>query len=226
MKLLFLIYFRILKQSTDSLLLPKVLEGLARFAHLINVDFFEDLLNVLKQISAQQNSDYIHNKNTNLSAPVCALHCIIAAFELMDTLGQSLKVDLQDFYSGMYMHMIRLSSRPGNAESFARGRNEVELLLSGIDSLLKRNREIPIARVSSFVKRLSILALNSPSNAALAYMSSIKSALKRFPMIGRLVEDDGRVATGMYDALMDDPDMCNPFATSLYELSLLNVTLF
>jgi nucleolar complex protein 3 len=54
-------------------------------------------------------------------------------------------------------------------------------------------------------------------------MATIKNALKRFPTLTRFIEEDGRVATGTYSAFMDDPDMCNPFATSLWELSILSV---
>lgn len=69
LKLLFALYFRILKmpiakddkgQSPKEAdrkkieeLLPAALEGLTRFAHLVNVDFFRDLLNVLKQVAAE-----------------------------------------------------------------------------------------------------------------------------------------------------------------------------
>lgn len=72
LKLLFALYFRILKMpiSTDDQgrlpkeadkkkmeeLLPAALEGLTRFAHLVNVDFFRDLLNVLKQVAAESSS--------------------------------------------------------------------------------------------------------------------------------------------------------------------------
>jgi hypothetical protein len=47
---LFVLYFSILKQTRRTPLLPAALEGLARFAHLVNVDFFRDLLGVLRTI--------------------------------------------------------------------------------------------------------------------------------------------------------------------------------
>jgi nucleolar complex protein 3 len=48
----FLTYFRILKQAPDSQLLSPALKGLAKFAHLINVDFFADLMSVLSSLLA------------------------------------------------------------------------------------------------------------------------------------------------------------------------------
>merc|ERR1712037_544882 len=42
-KLVFTIYFRILKSFPKSSLMGSVLEGLSRFAHIINIEFFSDL---------------------------------------------------------------------------------------------------------------------------------------------------------------------------------------
>ncbi|KAE8590818.1 hypothetical protein XENTR_v10018217 [Xenopus tropicalis] len=50
LNIVFLTYFRILKRAQKSILIPSVLEGLAKFAHLINVDFFDDLLVVLHKL--------------------------------------------------------------------------------------------------------------------------------------------------------------------------------
>ena len=47
LKFVFVTYFRVLKTVGHSPLLSPVLEGLAKFAHLINVDFFNDLMAAL-----------------------------------------------------------------------------------------------------------------------------------------------------------------------------------
>jgi nucleolar complex protein 3 len=52
LKLVFATYFRILKARAPALM-GSVLEGLARYAHLINQDLFGDLLEALKEIVAQ-----------------------------------------------------------------------------------------------------------------------------------------------------------------------------
>lgn len=46
----FMTYFRILKRMPTTSLLEPVLEGLAKFAHLINIEFFEDLVDSLSEI--------------------------------------------------------------------------------------------------------------------------------------------------------------------------------
>lgn len=77
LKLLFALYFRILKLPVEqhSLLLAPALEGLARFSHLINVDFFRDLLEVLKDIMAQSQNVRIQ------------LLCVITSLELLSGQG-------------------------------------------------------------------------------------------------------------------------------------------
>jgi len=55
-KHMFMTYFRVLKRMPSTALLPPVLEGLAKFAHLINVDFFEDLVTTLGELVEQKVS--------------------------------------------------------------------------------------------------------------------------------------------------------------------------
>ena len=55
LRMVFTTYFRILKLGTSHLM-GAVLEGLAKFAHLINQEFFGDLLEALKEIVTQASS--------------------------------------------------------------------------------------------------------------------------------------------------------------------------
>ncbi|KAG6007953.1 hypothetical protein E4U21_005314 [Claviceps maximensis] len=56
LKLVFATYFRILKQRSPHLM-GAVLEGLAKYAHLINQDFFGDLLEALKDLIRHSDED-------------------------------------------------------------------------------------------------------------------------------------------------------------------------
>ncbi|RXW24153.1 hypothetical protein EST38_g1720 [Candolleomyces aberdarensis] len=94
LKLLFALYFRILKTPTPTNLLPAALSGIAKFAHLVNIDFFKDLMQVLKDLI---NTDTIDPDDADVnthSAPlgdfkgVChRLLCINTAFELLSGQG-------------------------------------------------------------------------------------------------------------------------------------------
>lgn len=50
LKLLFVLYFRILKNPAPTPLLPAALQGIAKYAHLVSIDFFRDLMRVLKDL--------------------------------------------------------------------------------------------------------------------------------------------------------------------------------
>ncbi|KAL8865512.1 MAG: hypothetical protein Q9174_006845, partial [Haloplaca sp. 1 TL-2023] len=64
LKLVFVTYFRILKARVPNLT-GAVLEGLAKYAHLINQDFFGDLLEALKDLIAASSEDSIQDDADN-----------------------------------------------------------------------------------------------------------------------------------------------------------------
>jgi nucleolar complex protein 3 len=116
---------------------------LIRFARLINIDFFEDLLQVLKKISIEHQKLYLSGDEGD--SPIAALHCIIAAFELLESVGGALKIDISDFYSSLYVQMSRLSITIESYDNIAqstRKKTEMQLLLRGIEFMLKKNREV------------------------------------------------------------------------------------
>lgn len=96
LKLLFALYFRIVKLDYRSPLLPAALEGLARFAHLVNIDFFRDLLEVLKGIIKRGVDDALDEEDEEDNGNALSsmrndtrerLLCIVTAFELLQGQG-------------------------------------------------------------------------------------------------------------------------------------------
>lgn len=96
LKLLFVLYFRILKNPSPTPLLPAALQGISRFAHLVNIDFFKDLMKVLKELISRELEDFQADDGT-MSTPKdtrdieCRLLCIVTAFELLS--GQGMFID-------------------------------------------------------------------------------------------------------------------------------------
>lgn len=108
LKLVFACYFRVLKHHQTSKLLPAVLEGLAklvlcavlsftdsqswqllyRFAHLISVDFFRDLLEAMKQVM-HSGASADNDEEVIISAADTRrrLLCSITAFQLLSGQG-------------------------------------------------------------------------------------------------------------------------------------------
>jgi nucleolar complex protein 3 len=223
LKFLFLIYFRVLKQASTSPLVPVALEGLSLYTHLINIDFFDDLLKVLKEISSELHQKYLEGQGSAITA----LHCVISALELVESVQGALEMDMTDFYGLLYTILGRMGARPGSVEGRKRGgvktRGEVELVLRGVAFMLAKGRKVPMERVAAFMKRMATIALATPHNGAIAILKTIKRGLDKFPSLIAFVEEDGRLGTGVYDACRDDPQLCNPFATSMWEIPVLTV---
>ena len=121
LKLVFVTYFRILKMRSPNLM-GAVLEGLARYAHLINQDFFGDLLEALKDlIGHAETRDDIEEEGEDIETTRNltreALLCIITAFALLE--GQdaakaqaTLSLDLSFFITHLYKTLHALSLNP------------------------------------------------------------------------------------------------------------------
>jgi nucleolar complex protein 3 len=233
----FVTYFRILKIASKSVLLSPVLEGLAKFAHLINVDFFHDLLNVLKQISLEQYQNYLDVKGNHSAETKNALHCVIAAFQLLSGQGEALNIDLKDFYSSLYTQMMRipLSTESCRVEQEAAGpggemshmavlrHSDIHLLLQGFELVFFKKKQLPIQRVAAFVKRLATISLQLSSNALLACLAMIRSLMIRFPKLDILFDVESRMGTGVYRPYLDDLELANANATNLWEMSQLTM---
>ncbi|KAB5570452.1 nucleolar complex-associated protein [Coniochaeta sp. 2T2.1] len=127
LKLVFATYFRILKLRSPHLM-GATLEGLAKYAHLINQDFFGDLLEALKDLirytEADEEGDEDDEDNKdNDDEPVVrnpsreALLCTVTAFALLA--GQdahdsrsNLHLDLSYFTTHLYRSLLTLSVNP------------------------------------------------------------------------------------------------------------------
>jgi nucleolar complex protein 3 len=128
LKMVFATYFRILKARTPHLM-GAVLEGLAKYAHLINQDFFGDLLEALKDLirdsgNEEEGDDADANgdeEDEELSVirdtSREALLCTVTAFALLE--GQDahnarsdLHLDLSFFITNLYRSLLSLSVNP------------------------------------------------------------------------------------------------------------------
>ncbi|WEW61160.1 hypothetical protein PRK78_006650 [Emydomyces testavorans] len=131
LKLVFTTYFRILKLRSPSLM-GATLEGLAKYAHLINQDFFGDLLEVLRELisdssqpnPAEEEAVNSHTETTpdpqnpptrNTTREV--LLCSTTAFALFQgqdasKAASTLHLDLSFFISHLYQTLYPASLHP------------------------------------------------------------------------------------------------------------------
>uniref|UniRef100_A0A8C9Y8B2 Nucleolar complex protein 3 homolog n=1 Tax=Sander lucioperca TaxID=283035 RepID=A0A8C9Y8B2_SANLU len=197
LNIVFLVYFRILKKAQKSVLLPAVLEGLANFAHLINLEFFDDLLNVLQNLI--QSGDLTNRES---------LHCIQTVFTILSGQGDVLNIDPLNFYSQLYRMLPRLHAGAPN--------DDIIIVLRCLDAMLTRRRkQVTLQRAMAFVKRLSTLSLHVLPNASVGLLAASRATA--FPRCDLLLDNEVQ-GSGFYLAELDEPEHCNSQNTALWEL--------
>jgi nucleolar complex protein 3 len=127
LKMVFVTYFRILKARSKKLM-GAVLEGLARYSHLINQDFFGDILEALRDMitrdeaaaateSDVEDEEDLDDADFQRSATRESLLCVITAFALLQgqdgaTAASTLKLDLSFFITHLYRTLHPVSLNP------------------------------------------------------------------------------------------------------------------
>ncbi|KAL4265268.1 Nucleolar complex-associated protein 3 [Pleurotus pulmonarius] len=250
LKLLFVLYFRILKNDRPTPLLPSALRGIAKFAHLVNIDFFKDLMQVLKNLILRDHGEESFGVPDPSSARVDfhniqhRLLCIITAFELLSGQGEALNLDLSDFVSCLYAQILPMSLIP-EIESSTRTpakpnphhqrtpSNKLsteaslsDLLFHALSIVFFNGKTAsgsppPPWRSAAFAKRLLSAALHWPSHSALRALEFTQRLLAKDPKLEALLSTEDRAFDGVYRPDVDDPQLCNPFGTAFWELNLL-----
>ncbi|TDL27539.1 nucleolar complex-associated protein 3 [Rickenella mellea] len=246
LKLLFVLYFRILKLPNPSPLLGAALRGISRFAHLVNIDFFKDLMQVLKDLIARgskfdhdaseqdDNEDPATNQDSH--EMIHRLQCIVTAFELLTGQGEALNIDLSDFVNRLYAIILPLSALPGVEEpapntrghsgvkSHVGGDSPADMLFRALNLVFTPRASASTAppwRSAAFAKRLMTAALHFPPTTARRSLVFVESLLAKEPRVEALLSTEERVADGVYRPDIDDPQLCNPFGTAFWEVHLI-----
>ncbi|NXK48911.1 NOC3L protein, partial [Chauna torquata] len=202
LNIVFLTYFRILKKAQKSPLLPAVLEGLAKFAHLINVEFFDDLLIVLHSLIASGDLSYRES-----------LHCILSAFHILSGQGDVLNIDPMKFYTHLYKTLFSLHAGSTN--------DDIGIVLQCLDVMLaKRRKQVSQQRALAFIKRLSTLALHVLPNSSIGILATNRVLMQTFPKMDLLLDNESQ-GSGIFLPELNEPEHCNAQNTALWELHLL-----
>ncbi|KAF8590512.1 nucleolar complex-associated protein 3 [Ramaria rubella] len=242
LKLLFVLYFRILKSPNWTPLLPAALQGLSRYAHMVNIDFFEDLMQVLKDLiegtSDETKSMELYSDGGGADTGVKhRLFCIVTAFELLSGQGEALNIDLRDFVNHLYALILPLSVQPhieATLQWSAGVRQDGSLSQESTADLLFRGLTLafPVrsagtsspVRAAAFAKRILVASLSFPPVTALRSLDFVQGLLVNEPKLQALLATDDRTADGIYRSDVDDPQLANPFGTSFWELAHLAET--
>ncbi|KAH0495450.1 hypothetical protein TgHK011_009000 [Trichoderma gracile] len=249
LKLVFATYFRILKMRAPRLM-GAVLEGLAKYAHLINQDFFGDLLEALKDLIrhsdddaaadlAADNEDDDSVSVRNLTRE--ALLCTVTAFALLE--GQdahnsrnTLHLDLTFFTTHLFTSLLTLAvhpdlelTKPNRSSASSASRINVQtttvLLIRSLIAILLppwNIRSVPPLRLAAFTKQLMTAALQLPDKSCQAALGLLNDiAATHGKKIASLWNTEERKGDGRHNPLSDTVEGSNPFAATVWEGELL-----
>lgn len=201
-----LTYFRILKNndtSTRQALLPVALEGLAKFAHLINIDTVVDLLDVLKQLLLKVDELPLE----------AAMNCVLTAFLTLQGPGREMQIDVKEYVTPLYSQLARLGTEEHS-------RKNTDITLKCLTSAFIKRREYSMVRVAAFIKQIFTVALHAPSQTGVPLIALARQILQRYPSVHQMLDNESDVITaGQYTPDVEDPEFSNPFSTSAWELA-------
>lgn len=205
-----LTYFRILKSDNLNAshieeLLPPALEGLAKLAHLINIETVMDLMTVLKTLLQKVDA-------LPLDA---ALNCVLTAFQALHGPGREMKVDQKEYIRPLYSQLPRLCVAK-NSQQYT------ETMLTCLQLAFVKRREFSTVRIAAFLKKIFTVAMHTPPHTAVPLIAFARQLLQRYPSAHQMLENEQDVITsGEYKPEVEDPEHSNPFATSAWELGTL-----
>ncbi|CCX15572.1 nucleolar complex-associated protein-domain-containing protein [Pyronema domesticum] len=243
LKLVFVTYFKILKERPPGLM-AATLEGLAKFSHLINLDFFGDLLVALKELIAEATEELESEDDTTdedtRNATREALLCTITAFALLQGQGDKmLAVDLAFFTNHLYSTLLPLCLNadiefshkslrlPDPDAPFEPTRvnvaTQIEMVIRALDALFfKQNGATNVLRMAAFTKRLLLTSMHMPEKSALAISGVVGKLGKKYNrQLAGLFSTEESVGDGVYLMESEEPERSNPFAATIWETVLL-----
>lgn len=210
---IFFIYFRFIKDfialASDDVdancrIMTPVLHGLSKFAHLLNVDFFDDLLTLLFRLVVSGRLSHLQS-----------IHCLNTVFTILSGEGSALNIDPQRFYTRLYTALNEF-----DVENDESGDN-MQCLTECFDRMLvKRKKQLTLQRVMSFCKKLTMVSLQSSSPAIMVYMCLLRILLQDHPQADCLLDEES-FGSGKFDPSIEDPEFAHASATLLWELHTL-----
>ena len=158
------------------------------------------------------------------------LVAIITAFDLLSGQGEALNIDLGDFINALFA-LLRplcldtgLEDPPEGSIPSRLNAPTSELMFQCLDTIFfsHTNRTLlPPWRLAAFAKRLIECALHFPSKSAKRALEMVRTMMVKEPKLEGMLDSEERMFDGVYRPELDDPQLMNPFATSMWEIEVL-----
>ncbi|ANZ77118.1 BA75_03861T0 [Komagataella pastoris] len=234
------LYLDMLQQRPESLMAP-VLEGLARYGHMVNFDMLGDFLQVLRELSGGILSTSPDNNLTGDEIRQVLL-CVVTAFALLSNHSQhKVNIDLSSFVATLYAVLPLVAQDPDIEFSHKSLRladpltgvdgpasrpsvnvsTKAELVLKALDSVFFASRSSTSNRVMAFTKRLYMTMLHTPEKTTIALLKFMEKLSGRFSEVAGLYSTEDTIANGVYNAETDNIERSNAACATLWENELL-----
>ncbi|XP_047034580.1 nucleolar complex protein 3 homolog [Helicoverpa zea] len=202
-KTVFHIYFRLLKTAPHSKLLASALNGLAKFTHVINLEYYSDLVAILGTLI----TDEMLSGHSRLLC-VRTVLCVLAGA------GDALNVDPAKFHA--YLYTCMLGAHAGKSHG------DAKIMLEAVTQICARARRVSAGVLQGFAKRLATLAPQLQHNGALACLALLHQLAQQSKAVSTLLEADNEAGgSGRFDPLSPSPEHCNAHAALPTELCTL-----
>ncbi|XP_047511267.1 nucleolar complex protein 3 homolog [Pieris napi] len=202
-RLAFHIYFRLLKTAPRSKLLIAVLQGLAKFTHVINLEYYSDLVAILTQLVRDELVDARSR-----------LLCVRTVLAMLSGAGDALNIDPHHFHDHLYASALTVHAASNDSEN--------RLVLEAISAICGRARRVSASVLLAFSKRLGTLAIQQQHHAALAALTLLHQLVQQSKSVSSLLDTEEIVGSGRFDPFAKSPEHCAAHAATLYELSALS----
>ncbi|XP_055947191.1 nucleolar complex protein 3 homolog [Argiope bruennichi] len=200
---IFWVFFHILKDGEKVSLIGPALEGLSKFAYLINLEFFDDL-----------NAVVCGMMESGKLSDVDKLHGVYTLFTILAGQAESLHIDPLKIYCHMYQGLLNLSHST-DVEHF-------DLTLKCLEfNILRKKKKISFNRILAFIKRVCSVSLQTPVHGTLGLLCSVRNIMMNVKGADILLDSENSIGSGIFHPEMGDPEHCNAQSTALWELHLL-----
>lgn len=233
LKLILALYLNVLKANQQKLI-GSVLEGLAKFGHMANLELLGDFLTVMKELISDADLNALSSAEVRK-----VLLCIVTAFSLVSNhRHMKLSVDLSSFVDALYSVLPYLSldadvefshktlrlADPLNNELVKPSVNvstKAELLLKALDHVFFRSKSGTQQRAAAFTKRLYICMEHTPEKTTVALLKFLDKLMTKYPQIAGLYSTNDRIGNGTFYMEASTPARSNPDAATIWENALL-----
>ncbi|CAH0385163.1 unnamed protein product [Bemisia tabaci] len=203
--LVFTILFRILKKVPNKDLLSAALQGLAKFAHCINLEYYQDIMKVLNDL-IEEEDEGLQNREQLL--------CVLTVFKILSGQGEALDIQPLKFFSHLYASILEIHAGE-NIET-------LNLVMQCLEELLSTfRRKLTKEKLIAFTKRITTFSLQTLHNGTLSCMALLFSMMKWNKNMELLLDVETTFGQGVYHPELKEPDFSNASSTAMWELTAL-----